>query len=116
MVQRKILSAANGFEQEFAERNRYADFGNDVFLERAEKIEAPGGIVEDGRSDLRQLARHPQDGLLEAASAHLGIGRAEALAGLDQLGSLFKLALRQGALAQHHFAEAVVAVATGGEH
>jgi hypothetical protein len=53
--------------------------------------------------------------LLDGEDAHFGNGGAEALAGLDQLGGFFKLALREGAFAQHHFAEAVLAVAAGGE-
>ncbi len=53
MFQREILCAADGFEQELAERNGNADFGDDVFFKRAKKIEAAGRIVEDRGGDLR---------------------------------------------------------------
>lgn len=45
----------------------------------------------------------------------LGDCGAEALAGFDQLGGFFELTLRERAFAQHHLAEAVLAVAAGGE-
>ena len=58
---------------------------------------------------------HPHDHLLDGEDAHFRDRGTEALASLDQLRGFFKLALREGALAQHHFAEAVLAVAAGGE-
>jgi len=64
---------------------------------------------------LRQLALNPENDLLDSENAHFSDCGAEALAGLDQLGGFFKLALREGTFAQHHFAEAVLAVAAGGE-
>ena len=115
MIQRKILGAANGFEQKFAEWNGNADLRDNVFFERAEKVKAAGRIVEDRRGDLRQLALHPENDLIDAEDAHFRDCGAKALAGLDQLGGFLKLALGEGAFAQHHFAEAVLAVAAGGE-
>jgi hypothetical protein len=53
--------------------------------------------------------------LLDGENAHFSDRGTKALTGLDQLGGFFKLALRESALAQHHFAEAVLAVAAGGE-
>jgi hypothetical protein len=64
---------------------------------------------------LRQLALHPENDLIDAEDAHFRDCGAKALAGLDQLGGFLKLALGEGAFAQHHFAEAVLAVAAGGE-
>jgi len=115
VVEGEIFSAADGLKQEFAERNGNADFGDDVFFEGAEEIKTAGRIVEDGGGDLGQLALYPADDFLDGEEAHLGDGGAEALAGLHELGGFFELALRDDALAQHHFAEAVLAVAAGGE-
>src|SRR6266404_8911751 len=115
MCEREILGAADSFEEELAERNGDADFGDDVFFERAEKIKAAGRIVEDRGGDLRQLALHPENDLLDRENAQFSDCRAEALAGLDQLRGFFKATLREDAFAQHHFAETVLAVAAGGE-
>jgi len=115
MFEREIFGAADGFKQELAERNGDPDFGDDVFFERCEEIEAAGRIVEDRRGDLRQLALHPDDDLLDGEDAHFSDCGPETLAGLHQLGGFFKLALREGAFAQHHLAETVLAVAAGGE-
>jgi len=115
MFERKILGAADRFEQQFAERDGDANFGDDVFFEGAKKIKASRRIVEDRGGDLRQLALNPENDLLDSENAHFSDCGAEALAGLDQLGGFFKLALREGTFAQHHFAEAVLAVAAGGE-
>jgi hypothetical protein len=115
MFEREIFGATHSFEEEFAERNGNADFWDDVFFEGGEEIEAAGRIVEDRRSNLRQLALYPNDDLLNGEDAHFDDSGAEALAGLYQVGGFFKLALREGAFAQHHFAEAVLAVAAGGE-
>jgi hypothetical protein len=52
MVERKIYGAAHSFEQEFAQGNRDGDFRDNVFFERAEKIKAARGVVEDRRCDL----------------------------------------------------------------
>ena len=52
MLERKIFGAAHSFEQEFAQGNRDGDFRDDVFFERAEKIKAARGVVEDRRCDL----------------------------------------------------------------
>jgi len=53
--------------------------------------------------------------LVDGEDAHFCDGGTEALASLHQFGSFFKLTLCDGAFAQHHFAEAVLAVAAGGE-
>src|SRR5258705_480484 len=52
-VERKIFGAAHSFEQEFAQGNRDGDFRDDVFFERAEKIKAARGVVEDRGRNLR---------------------------------------------------------------
>src|SRR5882724_12883201 len=79
MAERKILGSADGCEQEFAERNGDADFWDDVFFERAEKIKAAGRIIENRRGDLRQLALHPADDLLDGEDTQFGDCGAEAL-------------------------------------
>src|SRR6267154_2592934 len=61
------------------------------------------------------LALDPTDDLVDGEDAHLGDGGAETLASLHQFRSFFKLALGDRAFAQHHFAEAVLTVAAGGE-
>jgi hypothetical protein len=53
--------------------------------------------------------------LLDGEDAHFSDRGTKALTGLNQLGGFLKLALRESALAQHHFAQAVLAVAAGGE-
>ena len=53
--------------------------------------------------------------MVDGEDAHFCDGGTEALASLHQFGSFFKLTLCDGAFAQHHFAEAVLAVAAGGE-
>src|SRR6267154_3667852 len=61
------------------------------------------------------MALDPADDLLDGEDAHLCDGRAETLPSLHQFRSFFKLALGDRAFAQHHFAEAVLAIAAGGE-
>src|SRR3984893_17399114 len=115
MVERNIFGAADGFEQEFSEGNGDSDFGHNVFVERVEEVKAASRIVEDRGSDLRELPLDPGGDFVDGANTHFCDGRTKALAGVQQLGGSFELALGDGAFAEHHFAEAVLAVAAGGE-
>jgi hypothetical protein len=65
---------------------------------------------------LHDLMLHPADYLLDSINPHLGNGRTKALARLDELRGLLKLALGQRSGAKHYFAEPILPVAARRKH
>ncbi len=116
LIQRQVSGSANGRQEQPSQRQRCADFRDNIFFKRAEEKVAARRVVKDGRGDLQKLAVHPADNLLDSIDAHFGNCRTKALARLDERRGLLKLALGQGTGAKHHFAKPILPVVARRKH